>query len=293
MSIITEEYQKNVLDDIDNYKGLSHPVKTGLLKRLLTKKVSVRKLHPNPDDEFSIVDIGPNYEIVGNYESQIRHNISMGKDAIEEPLIIEKMSTGGYMLLNGHHRWLAAKRVTELKRLPVEIVNVTSYDDVINRLRGLDKKMCVSFDFDEVILSDGSVYPIDKKIIFPFNLVYKYPIKKNAGVLIKQLRELGFDVWVYTGNYHSYQYIEGLLRFHNARVDGVINGLRKGKHSSRLQKAFSDKYELSLHIDNEGITCVDTKTHEYEIYDIEVIGGDWAAKVYSKVREIEAVKDYM
>lgn len=289
MSIITEEYQENVIDDIKNYNGLSHPVKTGILSRALIRKLNVNKLHPNPLDEFSIEDIGPNYEIVSNYESTFRHRLNLGMNPIEEPLIVEKMSTGGYMLLNGHHRWFAAKRVSEIKKVPVEIVNVTSETDVLRKLNNSDKKMCVSFDFDEVILSDGSAYPVDKTIGFPFNLVYKCGIKKNAGVLINQLRDMGFDVWIYTGNYYSHQYINGLLKLHNAGVDGIVNGLRNGKHRSSLREAFSNKYEQSLHIDNEGITCVNTKTHEYDIYDIEVSKGDWAAKVYSKVKQIEAV----
>ena len=108
MGEVTAEYQKRVLDEIKNYAGLSHPVKASMLERLCKKKVSIKKLHPNPEDEFSMVKIGPNYGIVGNYESEFRNAINHGMNPMEEPLVVEKMSTGGYLILNGHHRWMAA-----------------------------------------------------------------------------------------------------------------------------------------------------------------------------------------
>ena len=55
------------------------------------------------------------------------------------------------MILNGHHRWAAALR-TDIKRIPVNIINITHEVDIENMLRLSDHDKRVSLDLDEVIL---------------------------------------------------------------------------------------------------------------------------------------------
>lgn len=283
MAAVTDEYRTLVIEDIETYKGLNQPLKTNLLFRLIIHWMDINKLHPNPDDEFSMPEIGPNYGIIGDYEKQFRKNIFHAQTPLEERLTVEKMSTGGYMLLNGHHRWMAARRV-DLKKVPVEIVNVTPEEEIIELIKNSDKEKCVSFDLDEVLLTDDNVK-------FPLNLIYKKTLKKNAAVLIKELREMGFDVWVYTGNYYSKQYIEFLFNVNHTKVDGVVSGMKNKKSSGKLKDAFREKYNISLHIDNESIICVDTKTKEYEVIDINANEDSWAAEAMTHLLKIDSIKN--
>jgi len=284
MAAITEEYQKYVLDDMKNYAGLSIPVKAGITERLFKHVAGIESLHANPEDEFSMPEIGPNYEIIGKYAEQIKYAMDTDQKIMAEPLVVEKMSTGGYMLLNGHHRWMAAKRIG-IKKLPVQIVNVTPEEEIFKLARKSDRKKCVSFDFDEVLLTDGSVYPIDRKMFFPFSILYKKGLQKNAGALINELRQLGYDVWIYTGQYHSVEYINLFLKLHNTKVDGIVNGLSK-KNNSNIKKIFVENYTESVHIDNENILIVDTNTKEYESYDIVYDDSVWAVEVMKQMRKI-------
>lgn len=286
MAAVTEEYRKLVLDDLNNYVGLNHPVKASILERIFVRKLSIYRLHPNPEDEFSIESIGPNLEIVGNYAKQFKYSISLSKRPIEEPLIVEKMSTGGYMLLNGHHRWMAAHRIA-LKYVPVQVVNVTPEDEIFATINKSIHNKCVSFDLDEVLLTDGSTYPADKKLIYPLNKIYKKSIRKNAAALIRELRELGYDVWCYTGNYYSSEYINGLMSLHNTKIDGLVNGLNSKRSNKKIKEAFSGKYEYSLHIDNESIILVNTRTKDYDSIDIPNDGINWAAEVMKHLRKFE------
>ncbi len=57
------------------------------------------------------------------------------------------------MLLNGHHRWMAAYRF-ELKKTKVEIVNVTHEEDIRKAMEKTSNVKCASFDFDEVVLAN-------------------------------------------------------------------------------------------------------------------------------------------
>lgn len=284
MAAVTEEYQKYVLDDMKNYVGLNIPVRAGIIERIIKRKAKTEVLHANPEDEFSMPEIGPNYEIVGNYAGQFKRALDTDQKLMEEPLMVEKMSTGGYMLLNGHHRWMAAMRIG-VNKVPIQIVNVTPEEEIFKLVKKSARKKCVSFDLDEVLLTDGSLYPYDRKLIFPFTKLYKRSLRKNAGVLINELKQLGYDVWIYTGKFYSTEYITLLLKLHKTGVDGIVNGLGK-KNNSNLKRIFSENYEQSVHIDNESILCVDTRTKDYDSIDITSDGSNWAAEVMKQMKKI-------
>lgn len=283
----TEEFKRVVLNDIKNYEKLNHPVKTGLLKRLAVRQLPTSELHPNPQDEFCDPSVGPNYSIVSDYEKTFRDLIRMQQPPIgpyDEPLTVEKMSTGGYMILNGHHRWMAARRLG-LKTLPVHIVNVSTEEEIISAVNHSSRNMCASFDLDEILLTDGSTYPEHKELSFPFDRIYRKTLRRNASVLINELHSMGFDVWVYTGEYYPEAYLRLLFRLHGTKVDGIINGMRHRKTKSRIREAFSNKYRISLHVDNDDVTCVRTKTKEYEMFCMDSVNQDWASEVVSRLRE--------
>lgn len=285
MAIITEEYQQYVLDTLNQYTGLYQPVHASLIERLLTKKVRITKLHPNPNDEFSMPDIGPNYEIIGNYVRDFLWNIKKGDPPFEEPLIVQRISTGGYLLLNGHHRWMAALRIG-LKRVRVQLINSISDEEIIKRITSTDSKAVVSFDLDEVLLTDNHSPIAGKKMIWPLSTVYDKTLRINAPTLLNNLKALGFDIWAYTGSLHSEDYFHTLLKLHGTSINGVICGFYKKRNKKPLQDVFSSNYALSLHIDNESITCVNTATKEYDIINITDNPKDWSADVFQKCQEV-------
>lgn len=289
MPVYPEDYTKRVLDDLENNGGLYSPVKASVIERIITRKVPVDKIHPNPADEFSDPKIGPSFEIIGNYEKRFVITKNIKKDEYDDPLMVEKLANGEYMLLNGHHRWFAAIR-TGIKYAPVQLVNVTLEDNIYETIKNSNSRMCVSFDLDEVLLTDGSVVPTDKKLIWPFSKLYKKFLRSNVGVLVNELRAMGFDVWIYSGEFYSEEYIKLLFTLNGAKVDGIINGLSKLKTRKKIQKAFADKYELSLHIDNDSIMCVNTSTKEYEVIDLKSDAKSWASDVMLNLKEIEMIK---
>ena len=97
-------FEKHLEDELAKYNGVSFPVKAGMLQRLLVKKLSCLKLHPNPDDEFSKPEVGPSFRIISEYESKFRRNEELDNTDTEEPVVVEKMYPDGYMIINGHHR---------------------------------------------------------------------------------------------------------------------------------------------------------------------------------------------
>ena len=92
-------------------------IKASLWERLTKKKVNVDKLYQNPLDDFSDPKIGPSYSAVSEYMKEIGNS---GK--ISEPITVQKLASGGYEIVNGHHRWLAAIK-SGLKKVPIRIKN--------------------------------------------------------------------------------------------------------------------------------------------------------------------------
>lgn len=105
------QFEQQLYDMIRSQNGIYHPVKASLSERLLTKEVSLDKLHPNPDDAFSMEEVGPSMRIISEYTKQFREAIDKNQSPVEEPIIVKKLRPDGYMILNGHHRWAAAMKV--------------------------------------------------------------------------------------------------------------------------------------------------------------------------------------
>ncbi len=96
MSKWPADFKKYVLDDIENYKDKRVITKAGLIERYATRFVSPDKIHPNPVDEFTHEDVGPNFGIVSNYATDIRTVLEPNQmDIFREPLIVEKMEPDG------------------------------------------------------------------------------------------------------------------------------------------------------------------------------------------------------
>lgn len=285
----SESYNKYVIEDLRNHKGLYHPVKSPFFMRMKTLKIKLKKLHPNPEDEFSMEKIGPNWEIVNDYERSIRFNLDTGVQIFTEPLMVTKLDKGGYMLLNGHHRWLAALTVQsprsfsgsgyKIPNVPVKIVNITGEEDIYKVVNKSSKDKCVTIDLDEVLLTDSTPK-------FPFSYIYKINLRENAELLVRELNRMGFDVWVYTGSYMSATYINGLFAVNSCKVDGVVNGINGKKNATHLRDIFRNQYKHIVHVDNNMITCVDTRSKEYDMLDITSDVSGWAAAVIEIVKQL-------
>lgn len=283
MKTYNAEYEKLVLNDIRSFSSLNHPVKASLVERLLIGRAPLAKLHPNPMDEFCNPEIGPNHQIVNQYFEQIKRSLTHVSTLEIDPLIVEKMSIGGYMLLNGHHRWLAATRAN-VKTVPIKIVNVTTEEEIIKAVNSSYNDYCLSIDLDEVLINDDENDYLSEAVFFPLNLIYPQKIRKNAAAMIAELQKQGFDVWVYSGQYYSTTYIKQLLFFHKIKPTGIINGMKNRKPRSGMAEAFREKYKEIVHIDNESALIVNPKSKEFNTVEVSS-GKEWANEIVKKIQE--------
>ena len=283
MNINCDSYYQEILEDLATYKDLDTSLNASMMERLLVRQVPTDQLHANPDDEFSMEDIGPNEELVSLYRDQMVQNMkTLGRLNIK-PLMVEKMLFGGYKILDGHHRWLAA-RMLHVKKLPVRIVNHINKNEILSALEQSDHKICVAFDLDDVLLRDKEDALAARIYFGLMTTFYPKAVRKNAAALIDKLQEMSFDVWVYTGGYYSGKYIQSLLKCYGIKNCQVLNGMRKQKFRKSVRQYFHENYRIMMHVDNESVLWIDTRTKEYDWIDVPR-GKDWAVNVYKVIKD--------
>lgn len=271
MAIWPEDYIEKVLKDVEKYNGVRKVVRAGLIERCAIKNCAPERIHPNPIDEFSQPDIGPNLGIVGDYVKLINYNESQELPIFKEPLIVQKMEPDGYLLLNGHHRWFAALRM-RVKKIHIQIINLITENDLSRMINKTEKTKLASFDFDEVLLSadENDQAPIRDSL---FSKKIKERLRVGAPEVIKAFSENGYDICVYTSSYLTEEDFEDFFSMYELKVDVVVNGINEKRNNTagntqNLKEMIRDKYKHIAHVDNESVICTNHITKDYEIHEI-------------------------
>jgi hypothetical protein len=281
-----------VANDLEKQKGVSIPVRAGLLERLFVRKTACTNLHPNAEDEFTMPSVGPSYRIISEYETKFREAMRFDKPPIEEPLMVEKLRPHGYLLLNGHHRWAAAMRC-QIKRVPIKIINCATESDIKTILEKSQHDKRVAIDLDEVIFRDPDYKYLEKKAFtFPLSLRFKQRIRLGIPALFYYLVKNGYDIWVYAADFYSIDDIQKFFKAYSVHVDGIITGVGKleqnnSESEKRMKELINNKYQMTLHIDNDSILETHNNTKEFEDYTIEASEEEWSKKAIAIVEEIE------
>lgn len=292
MSATKGQFEIMLENEVKRIKGNYTPVRASFLRRLFTRFLKCGQLHPNPDDEFSMPSIGPSYEIISRYTQEIRDGRNLGfKKFFNEPVMVQKITPDGYLLLNGHHRWAAAVR-SRLPKLRVKIINLTQQNDISTMLGNSKSSRRVAIDLDEVVYREKYDELTEKPVRFPFNRIHKDPMRLGIPALFNYLNEHGYDIWVYTARYYSFDSIQQYFRLHHTRVCGVITGTRRNVSEfaaakAQMEKMVNEKYEYTLHIGNDFLVRTNNRTKEFEDYDIKSPAIEWAQHVTDIIGEIE------
>lgn len=289
------EFQTFLAEEVNKVQGTYYPVRAGTLRRWLIKKAPIRKLHPNPGDEFCFPDIGPNYEIISQYEKDYARIINnevdplLMKGGVTEPIMVEKTHPDGYMILNGHHRWAAVRRLG-WNKIRVQIVNLTLQEDVKRILARVRNEKRVTLDLDEVVFAQDTE-PAEKPLPLLWRKLYPQRVRLGIPAVFYYLSQHGYDIWVYTARYDSEDVIRRLLLHHHAPVTGVITGTgRKAGKGGDVKNSFenmvSGKYSVTVHVDQSSVLRVDNTAKNYEEFRLPGAAG-WSQEVLEIFRKLD------
>ncbi len=284
-------FDEFIAGEVKKYKGVYVPVKAGMLRRALIRWAPCASLHPNPDDEFCSPKVGPNYRIISEYMNSFRMERRHSKQYCEEPLIVEKIRPDGYLILNGHHRWAAALRLG-FSRIPVEIVDLTQEMDIKAILKESKHDKRVSLDLDEVVFRSEKDALLEKPLPFPLRSIYKQRLRLGIPALFHYLNKKGYDIWVYTAGYYSADYIQRLFRKYHVHVTGAVTGTGRkaadtGAVRKELETMIAAKYLETVHIDNETVLRIFSRTREAADYDLGPAQADWSQRVMDVMETFE------
>ncbi len=290
------EFQLFLEKEVNKVKGIYYPVRAGFFRCAFMKKAACGRLHPNPNDEFCLPEVGPNYSIIAGYEKDYRiikddpSGVRFLDSGIREPLMIEKTHPEGYMILNGHHRWAAALRVG-IRKLPVRIVDLTQETDIRKMLDSTKSDRRVTLDLDEAVFRAADDPCVEKALPFPLNRIYKERIRLGVPALFHALRGRGYDIWIYTAGYYSFDYLKYYFRHYHVPVTGIVTGTsRKAPAGSgilkELEKLAAVKYALTLHIDNETVLRTTGGSQGFDEYRLSGSSATWSREVIEVLEKI-------
>ncbi len=213
------------------------------------------------------------------------------KQYCEEPLIVEKIRPDGYLILNGHHRWAAALRLG-FSRIPVEIVDLTQEMDIKAILQGSRHDKRVTLDLDEVVFRPAGDDGMEKSLPFPLRNIYKQRLRRGIPALFHDLNKKGYDIWVYTAGYYSADYIQRLFRKYGVHVTGAVTGTGRktsdaGAVRKELEALITAKYPETVHIDDEAVLRIFSRTKQVEEYGLGQGPEAWSKRVIDVMEAFE------
>ena len=284
------EFDEFLSEEVRKMQGVAYPVKANLFERLYVKMVPCSKLHPNPADEFTFPEVGPNYGIISDYEKKIFELFRMKEPVFEEPVIVEKLHPHGYMIINGHHRWAAAKRIN-VSKIHVKVINLAQESDIKKILERSKHDKRATFDLDEVVFCADDAPYLEKKLGFPYSIKHKQRIRLGIPALFYALAKKGYDIWVYSANYYSIDDVRDFFRCYGVHVDGIITGMAGDKKSTAkrregMEKLIANKYSVTLHVDNKMLLRTDKTTGEFEEFELPD-DENWSGRAVEILKQFE------
>ena len=293
MAAVKTELSEFVANDIKKYEGVRMPLRTSFLKRTFKRWTKVVNIHPNPDDEFCFPNVGPNYSIISDYEKKMKLEMKRGGNPwnrIDDRLMVEGMYPDGYMLINGHHRWAAAKKLG-IKKAPIKILNLMHADDIIDIIERSKNNKRVAIDLDALIFVNEAEHPVEKRLPFPANRRYKQRIRLGFPALCRFFQSRGYDVWVFTSEYCSVDNIRGLLKKYHVEPDGIITASgrieKTTEYKKRIREIIKKKYLRTLTLYDDIMIVVNSQSGASDQIPLEGKANEWVLSVENAVKRLE------
>src|SRR4051812_30075083 len=120
--------------------------------------------------------------------------------------------------------------------------------------------MRISFDLDDTLICYQDGIPQEPRLHWLWRLfVHDEPLRQGARALLRELRGLGCDLWIYTTSYRHPGAVWRWLWLHGIRVTKVINQDLHDKHLRRTARDYPPSknpraFGIDLHVDDsEGV----------------------------------------
>ena len=223
--------------------------------------------------------------------AKLKEKMDVTDSGAKEPVMVEKTRPDGYMILNGHHRWAAAYRVG-LRKLKIKIVDLTTQRDIRKMLENATSDKRVTLDLDEVVFRPATDPYLEQSLRFPLNRIYKERIRRGIIALFHLLNEKGYDIWVYSAQYYSLNYLVYFFRHYHVHVTGIVTGTARKtagaeEEKKETEKMMEGRYRTTLHIDNNMVLQTHRDSREFEEYRLSGSAEGWSREVIDVIGKMK------
>lgn len=153
--------------------------------------------------------------------------------------------------------------------------------------------MRISFDLDDTLVCYRADVPQEPRLPWFRRLFAEdEPLRQGTPELIHQLRQCGWEVWVYTTSNRSPTAVRRWLRWHCVHIDGMIN---QDAHDRHLRRSPQDRppsknpaaFGIDLHVDDSDGVRMEGEQHGFAVVVVTPDDLDWTAKVLRAADEVE------
>ena len=153
--------------------------------------------------------------------------------------------------------------------------------------------MRISFDLDDTLVCYRADVPQEPRLSWFLRLlVDDEPLRQSTPELIRQLRQRGWEIWVYTTSNRSPAAVRRWLRWHGVRIDGMIN---QDAHDRHLRRSPQDRppsknpaaFGIDLHADDSDGVRRKGEQHGFRVVVVTLDDRDWILHVLRAAGEQE------
>jgi hypothetical protein len=155
--------------------------------------------------------------------------------------------------------------------------------------------MRISFDIDDTLVLHGFKEAPTEPGRFPRFICQwlSEPLRLGTGNLIRQLREQGCSIWIYTSSGRTEFYIRLWLFLHGISVDGVVNEQRHRRelllqNYPKLPSKYPPAFKIDLHVDDSDGVRIEGLQHDFNVVVIDPGDVRWAEKVLDAVNDLRS-----
>lgn len=152
--------------------------------------------------------------------------------------------------------------------------------------------MRISFDLDDTLFVCAEFgFSLEPPLRFPWNRIFPERLRAGTPALMRRLREMGCEIWVYTTSYRSDFYIRTLFRLYGIRLDGVINGERhalevQAKRREPMPSKYPAHYHIDLHVDDDRSVFENGQYYGFRVILAAEPDENWTERILAEVQKI-------
>lgn len=156
--------------------------------------------------------------------------------------------------------------------------------------------MRISFDLDDTLILTGQNSIYEDPVRFPYSLFYRERLRKGTIELCRKLKDMGYDICVYTTSERPVRNIRKLFRLHGIKLNDIINqkihlNVVQGNRKEIMPSKVPSKFGIDLHVDDDVSVKQNGIQHGFNVFVVSKDDEEWSQKVLDEAVRVMKIKE--